>query len=208
MPALSPPGAPPRNRFDDPDGQFRVRYLATTLRGALLEVLAGFRTSASLERRLADVSGVADETDLEPPGTVPAVFLARLRVARIGPRDPSTWFVDVTAVETHTVLGTHPQIAGALAASALGNPESPPQLDAGTIALGGPVGRRLTQAVARTIYTETDAGGIRYTSRVDAQEECWAVFDNVEVWSTSPEPLPADDPALYAVCIVLGLRLP
>ena len=48
LPGMLRPGEVARNRFDDPAGQFRVRYLASTLRGALLEVLAGFRTSPSL----------------------------------------------------------------------------------------------------------------------------------------------------------------
>ncbi len=58
LPSALRGGEVARNRFDDPSGQFLVRYLATTLRGALLEVLAGFRTSPALERQLAEVAGV------------------------------------------------------------------------------------------------------------------------------------------------------
>ncbi|MHB1500627.1 MAG: hypothetical protein ACYDD0_00180 [Candidatus Dormibacteria bacterium] len=207
LPGFPRPGEVPRNRFDDPEGQFRVRYLATTRRGALLEVLAGFRSSPPLERSLGEVVGVEGPEDLEPPGLVPAGFLARLRVARIGPRLVGIWFVDIAAVESQTALGTHPAVAAALARSGLGSPARPTQLDAGTVALGGPGGRRLTQRVARIVYSETDAGGLRYVSRVDASEECWAVFDTVDVWTSAPELLLIGDPELISACVALGLRL-
>jgi hypothetical protein len=82
------------------------------------------------------------------------------------------------------------------------------QLDAGTIALAGPLGRRITQLIARVVYSETDAAGLRYTSRVDANEECWAVFDTVDVWASTPEKLAPADPELMSACVTLGLRLP
>lgn len=147
-------------------------YLASTLRGALLEVLAGFRTSPPLERRLAEESPVWEGPDeLEPPGLVPPGFLSRLRVAHIGPQLATTWFVDVAATSSQTLLGAHPAVVSALATSGLSTPDRPPQLDAGTIALAGPLGRRITQVVAQVLYAETDAGGLRYLSRVDLDEE-------------------------------------
>ena len=207
LPSALRGGEVARNRFDDPSGQFLVRYLATTLRGALLEVLAGFRTSPALERRLAEVTGVEGPDELEPAGVVPAGLLARLQVARIGTSLATTWFVNVAATASQTVLGAHPVVDSALAASGLGTPGRPVQLDAGTIALAGPLGRRITQVVARVVYTETDAGGLRYVSRVDLDEECWAVFDTVEVWTNAAEPLAPEDPALASACAALGLRL-
>lgn len=208
LPGVLRAGEVPRNRFDDPAGQFRVRYLATTRRGALLEVLAGFRFSPMLEQRLGEVVGVEGPEDLETPGMVPAGFIACLRVAWIGPRLDSAWFADIAAAESHTVLGTHPVLAAALADTGLGSPELPVQLDAGTIALAGPLGRRITQLIARVVYSETDAAGLRYTSRVDANEECWAVFDTVDVWASTPEKLAPADPELMSACVTLGLRLP
>lgn len=92
------------------------------------------------------------EVDLEPPGTVPAAFLARLRVAEIGPRDVSTRFVDVATVETHTTLGAHPPHCQGTRREGLGSPESPPQLDAGTIAIGARWGHRLMQLVAHHLH--------------------------------------------------------
>lgn len=208
LPSALRGGEVARNRFDDPSGQFLVRYLATTLRGALLEVLAGFRTSPALERRLAEVGGVEGPDELEPPGVVPAGFLARLQVARIGTRQATTWFVDVAATISQTVLGAHPFVSSTLAASGLGTPGRPVSLDAGTIALAGPLGRRITQVVAQVVYAETDAGGLRYVSRVDLNEECWAVFDTVEVWASATEPMTPGDPDLASACAALGLRLP
>ena len=208
LPGMLRPGEVARNRFDDPAGQFRVRYLASTLRGALLEVLAGFRTSPSLERRLAEVTGVEGPDELEPPGLVPPGLLFRLRVARIGPQLTTTWFVDVAATSSQTLLGAYPAVVAALAASGLGAPDRPPQLDTGTIALGGPLGRRITQVVAQVLYAETDAGGLRYLSRVDLDEECWSIFDTVDVWASPVGPLDPADPDLVSACTALGLRLP
>ena len=208
LPSALRGGEVARNRFDDPSGQFLVRYLATTLRGALLEVLAGFRTSPALERRLAEVAGVEGPDEMEPAGVVPAGFLGRLQVTRIGTCHATTWFVDVAATTSQTVLGAHPLVGSMLAASGLGTPARPVQLDAGTIALAGPIGRRITQVVAQVVYAETDAGGLRYVSRVDLDEECWAVFDTVEVWASAAEPMTPGDPDLASACAALGLRLP
>lgn len=116
-------------------------------------------------------------------------------------------FSDVAAIETQTVQGADPAVATALANSGLGSPAWPVQLDAGTISLSGPIGRQITQAVARTVFTHTDAGGLRYTSPVDATEECWAVFDTVAVWVSDPHPLDQDDADLHSACAALDLRL-
>lgn len=114
LPSIPRGGEAGCNRFDDPTGQFRVRYLASTLRRALLEVLAGFRASPSLEHRLAEVISVDGLDDLEPPGVVPAKFLSRLLVARIAPQSPTTtWFVDVAATSSQTLLGAHSAIVSA-----------------------------------------------------------------------------------------------
>lgn len=208
LPRFPGPGEVPRNRFDDPAGEFRVRYAATTVRGAFLEVLAGFRSNGPVEARLAAVTGVVGQQRLEPAGAVPAGLLDRLRIARLGARSVAAWFVDVAAVETQTLLGGMPAVVAALAASGLGTSDRPVQLDAGTIGLAGPVGRAITQVVARVVFTDTDAGGLRYTSRVDATEECWAIFDTVPVWAAEAQPVAADDPDLRAACAALGLQLP
>ena len=208
LPRFPPAGEPPRNRFDDPRGQFRVRYAATTRRGALIEVLAGFRPNPATENLLAAVSRVTDDLSLPQAGSVPSGLLGRLRIAYLGPRAADTWFVDVAAVQSQTVLGTLTEVANTLAGSGLGSASHPVQLDAGTIALSGPIGRRITQAVARAVFTETDAGGVRYTSRVDVSEECWAVFDTVTIWVSEPQPLMPGDDDLRSACTALGLVPP
>ncbi|HUE96027.1 MAG TPA: RES domain-containing protein [Longimicrobiaceae bacterium] len=72
---LTEPGTPvrPVHRFDDPEGGYPVRYLATALRGALIEVLDKFRTVTATEQRLRQVQGV-DGLDIlaeETAGRVP-----------------------------------------------------------------------------------------------------------------------------------------
>jgi hypothetical protein len=49
------------NRFDAPEGQNVVRYLATTLRGCFVEFLARFRVNDDAEARLTAVEGVDDD---------------------------------------------------------------------------------------------------------------------------------------------------
>src|SRR4051794_25824163 len=58
-----------RDRFDDPDGDYRVRYFATTLVGALLEVLDHFRSNKVAESDLALIGrlpGIIDILEEEP----------------------------------------------------------------------------------------------------------------------------------------------
>jgi hypothetical protein len=51
----------PSHRFDDPEGEYGVWYLASTLRGALVEVLDHWRDDPSTEDELSRVAGVGDE---------------------------------------------------------------------------------------------------------------------------------------------------
>ena len=76
---------PPRDRFDDPASEYTAWYLASTLRGALIEVLNHFRPDPATEQALADVRDVTDVDIAHGPSTsagyVPNAFLASLRVA-------------------------------------------------------------------------------------------------------------------------------
>lgn len=125
LPSRPGPHELPHNRFDDPHGQFRVRYAASTRRGAVIEVLAGFRPHGVVEARPAAVTNTpADDQQLAPASVVPAGLLTRLRTTSIGPPSSHTWFVDVAAVASQTVLGTVPRVAAALIDSGLGTPSS------------------------------------------------------------------------------------
>jgi len=75
LPQRPGPGEQPPNRFDDPRGDYRVRYLATNRRGAFLEVLARFRRSPETEERLGGVTEVDDALEPALPASVPPVLL-------------------------------------------------------------------------------------------------------------------------------------
>lgn len=207
LPQPSPGEAPP-NRFDDPQGQYRVRYLATTPRGAFLEVLARFRRSPEADERLQAVTDVDDDLETPPsPATVPASFLASLRLVRAYPAADAE-FVDVAAVTVQSRLGQHRLVRQALDTAQLGSAHHPAQLDEATIRLGGPRGRPITQVISRVVFEETTAAGIRYTSRVNANEECWAVFEATPLSFDEPELIARDDPALREAVDQLVLKLP
>jgi hypothetical protein len=82
----------PISRFDDPDREYHVRYAATDLRGALIEVLQGFRVNQAAEQALASVPGdggrPGDLEDLnggpiEEPALIPLRVLEEKRVVRL-----------------------------------------------------------------------------------------------------------------------------
>lgn len=82
------------------------------------------------------------------------------------------------------------------------------ELDEDTVRLGGPLGRRVTQTVSRVVYDETEAVGLHYSSRLDAEEPCWAVFDWAPMTFSKTAPINPQDPALKSAAPSLGLTLP
>ena len=56
------------NRFDDPQGNYRVLYAATQRVSCFIETLARFRPDLSL---IAELQEIAGEDDYVPLGTVP-----------------------------------------------------------------------------------------------------------------------------------------
>lgn len=207
LPERPGPGETPANRFDDPRGEYRVRYLATSRRGAFLEVLARFRRSHETEECLQAVTEVDEDVEFESPASAPADFLASLRIVRAHPPSGAE-FVDVTSLTSQSRLGHHLTVRQALDASQLGSSDQPAQLDEATIRLGGPRGRPITQAVSRVVFEETAAARIRYASRVDSDEECWAVFEATPLTFHRPEPVALNDHELRDAADQLLVALP
>ena len=58
------------------------------------------------------------------------------------------------------------------------------------------------------IFEQTTAAGIRYTSRVDANEECWAVFEATPLEFSDPKPVDLDDTQLQEAAHELRIALP
>ena len=202
------------NQFDDPSGEdevppdrrFRMIYCATQRVATFGETMARFRPSISLLTQLGAIiddepleqalAGVIDPEDLHR-GLVPADWRQRRRVSHTV-LDSTLRFVDLPAIDTMQHL--RPVLAAV--AERLGVPD----IDLSSIA--GPQ-RRLTQEIARYVYDQQDDkgqwryAGIRYLSRLKAEWECWAVFDDrmshLRGWPGIPISVLADDDDLIQV---------
>lgn len=177
------------SRFDDPEGRFSIRYLATTLRGCLVETMSRFRPAPEAEALLIGVGGI-DEEDVDPSRSVGLLeWLNGQKIGHctIGIDPPKV--VDVDAAESLIALDKHPLVRHALDRSGLGSAANPARLDSGVVRLPGPVGRPITQAVSRAVFEwHDDVHGLAYASRLDGTETCWALYDKTPV-SFDTEPL-------------------
>jgi hypothetical protein len=191
---------PGRNRFDDPERAFSVRYAAATLRGCLIETMARFRPDPVTEAALADVDGI-EAGDVEHPD--PAVgledWLAAQKVALLHPYQCEPVLLDVEDADLLVLLNKHPLVRGALDRSGLGTRLSPVHLDAGIVRLGGPLGRPITQAMARAAKDWLGCDGLAYRSRLDPDERCWALWEDTSVNFTTFELSPVIDEHRAAV---------
>jgi hypothetical protein len=192
------------NRWDDPQGVYRVLYASSSRLGALVEVLARFRPDPHVFAALKEIEG--DEgTATQPPGELEAAWLRRrcLGVARVGGE-----FVDVGH---STSLA---RFREALASRVLHHGLD--DLDAATIRLSAP--RRFTQEISRYIYDRSTSqgkrryAGIAYRSRLGDEFYNWAIFESpggALPWIGEPEtePLEAEDPDLVRALEMLGVRL-
>lgn len=188
------------NRFDDPDGSYRVLYASSSRVGALLETLARFRPDLAVIAGLREMEGpVADASW----GVLPSRWLAG-RV--LGEARVDGAFVDVSAAES---LST---IRNQLAASAIRHGLD--EIDAAAVRVHTP--RRFTQELSRLVYEwheqEGGCAGIRYGSRLGDGFVNWAIFEpagdegvglNVE----SVGGIGREDPELARALELLNLRL-
>lgn len=208
-----------QSRFDDPAGQYKVRYCASTLRGALLEVVsASFRVRRAVEDRVSaitnaepapgDLADLAEPKDLEGPGRIPTRWLTAQSVARCAV-DQTTQFVDVLDAQFLAEYSFRPRIRRSIDRH-LGELYD---LDAGTILLNLEHGRPITQSVSAELWSEENSwSGIHYLSRLDLKEHCWAIYDRTQVQFDTPQPLDHSDAshrsALQSVAALLRLDLP
>lgn len=124
------------NRFDDPNGKFRVLYASSTRLGCFLETLARYRPDIALYAELYEIDGV---DDFIPAGIVPREWLdCRL----MGFADAVGEFADVGNSDW---IETLRRILAPLLID-LGIPD----FDASVLQRRGP--RRLTQNVSSAVY--------------------------------------------------------
>lgn len=206
-PIPRPDAGPGRNRWDSPDGSFRVRYLASTLRGCFVELMSRFRDDPATEALLAAVEGI---DGVPGPDHAKVDGVAEwLEQQRVGTAivDGSPLIVDIDRAEFLTELNKHHRVRQALDASPLSAPNKPAELDFAVIRLTAPLGRPITQAVSAAIREDyPGVGGLRYASRLDTTEECWALYEETPVIFESVAPLsPADVEHAQAVRSAAGL---
>jgi hypothetical protein len=214
---------PGPNRFDDPRprtiDRFLMRYAASSLRGCLLELLAGFRPTPEASERESAVE--TDDPDfVQPPDVAEwqyvADFLAGRKVASVASADLAVVSLNDPAVQHE--LDHEPAVRAVLdtegAKAALLEPKGHRvHLDNAAIRLSSPIGRYITQACALALYDrQVRPDVIHYRSRHDDSEDCWAIFHHAQVQIGAAEELsPSVDAhaaALRSVAELWDLPIP
>jgi hypothetical protein len=188
------------NRFDDPDGQYRVLYASAERETTFRECLARFRPDPAIVA--AEI--VENDNDENSPRTLRAgrVALTWLQNRRIGTGRLIGEFCDIG----HSASIVHLRAALAALLSDYGLDD----LDAGNIRLRVP--RAFTQEISRYIFEQTDQGqpayaGIRYGSRLGDELTNWAIFEPNQPVDCEQTEIEPDDPDLVQVLKDYGLAL-
>lgn len=207
------------NRFDDPRARtqerFVVRYGATSLRGCLLELLDWARPNQEAAELEASVASDLPEP-VQEQGIALGRYLAGRQVGVIKParriRVPS---IDDPVVQAE--LDREPAVRALLAgpdarrALASASATDPPHLDNAAIRLSSPLGREITRYCSLALWDRGEAG-VHYRSRHDDAEDCWALYDRVQVIEVSNNPLSPINPdhrgVLRTVAAMWDLELP
>jgi len=192
------------NRWDDPEGVYRVVYASSSRLGAMAEVLARFRPDPHV---VATLKEIEDErgAPVQPPGEIRADWL---RMRCLGVARVEGEFVDVG--HSRSLAYLRETFASRILHYDLDD------LDAATIRLSAP--RRFTQEISRYVYEQSTRqgerrfAGIAYRSRLGDEFRNWAIFepaDNTLPWNGQPQisPITADDRELQRALELLGVRL-
>jgi hypothetical protein len=185
------------NRYDDPEGEYRVLYAAGQRRGAFLETLARFRADLQLIAELAEIDD-DPEFPTAPPATVPGEWLESRCV---GAATAGTLhFVDIS--HSQSLAHLRHNLAARLVHYGLDD------LDAGDIRKRTP--RALTQEVSRYVFERPEAfAGIRYLSRLGDELANWGIFEGSELDEVieSNEAIDPEDADFVSALETLGLTL-
>jgi hypothetical protein len=185
------------NRYDDPEGEYRVLYAAGQRRGAFLETLARFRADVHLIAELAQIDDDPEYPTIEA-ATVPHEWL-ETRCIGAATAD-SLDFVDIS--HSRSLAHLRHELAATLVHYGLDD------LDAGDIRKRTP--RALTQEVSRYVFERPEAfAGIRYLSRLGDELSNWGIFEGSELDEIleSNEAIEPDDPDFVSALETLDLTL-
>ena len=191
------------NRWDDPEGVYRVVYASSSPLGAYVEVLSRFRPDLQIVKALAEIEG--DGELAEAPGELDTSWL-RDRVMGVAPIAGE--FVDISQSRSLA------RIRETMAARALHHRLN--DLDAAAIRLTVP--RGFTQEISRHVYEEsTPTGrpryaGISYRSKLGDEFRNRAIFEPANsripfADGSVSNPLSADDPDFLEALKLFGIRL-
>src|ERR1700722_8973982 len=167
------------NRFDDPEGYYRVLYASSQRLACFVETLARFRPDLSL---LAELDAIEGEDDFVALGTLPRDWLA---VRTMGSAEIDGVFADIYGIAWVSLLRR------TLAAEALRLGMK--DIDLSSLERGEP--RRLTQLASRQAYLLSFAG-IFYRSRYGQTLENWAIFEPFPLEDSTSKEFSEDDPDL------------
>lgn len=192
------------NRWDDPQGLYRVMYACSQRLGTFVETLARFRPDPVVVAGLEDISDEdppegSPEQIVMSPGQVPRSWLQNRRVGRA---KATGEFVAVGASDSLAWLRT--ALAGRLVHYGIRD------LDAASIRISAP--RSFTQEVSRAIFEISRGGkrrydGIVYRSRLGDDFQNWAIFEPGQIEAKLPANLSETDEDLRAALDLLGLTL-
>lgn len=178
------------NRFDDPEGYYRVLYAASQKLACFLETLARYRPDLSL---LAELHAIEGDDDFVPLGYVPAEW----RDGRLlGAAAVEGNYADIFAAEWIALL--RQRLAEDCLRLGLKD------LDASV--LQSHTSRRLTQLASLEVRRR-GFDGIYYRSRYGHDLENWAVFEPFPITRAVTQAIAADDPDFLNALRILGLKL-
>ena len=189
------------NRWDDPEGVYRVLYACSQRLGTFIETLARFRPDAAIIAALAEFEDDPEDDGPAslPPGHIPLSWLAS---RRLGEAVVEGSFGD--AGHSATLAWLHATMADRLVHYGL------KELDGSVIRLSAP--RRLTQEISRRVFALTTGtsrryGGIAYLSRLGDEFQNWAIFEPAALSRRIPQSISPEDEDLAVALERFGLTL-
>jgi hypothetical protein len=178
------------NRFDDPEGYYRVIYASSQKLSCFLETLSRFQADLSL---LAELNEIEGDDDFFPLGTVPREWCDdRL----LGFAHAEGSYADIYS--SGWILLLRHRLAGECLKLGLSD------LDASVLQQHGP--RRITQ-LASLEARRRNFDGIYYRSRFGHDLENWALFEPFKISQAGSGAITADDAAFVEALQRLGLRV-
>ncbi len=182
------------NRFDDPNGEYRVLYAASQLTSCYMETLARFRPDRAL---LTELQAIKGENDFQPIGVIPNEWFEN---RFIGTAEAKGNYADLYTAEwvAHLRPRLQPECID------LGMP------DFDLSVLMQPQKRLITQLASSFVYDLGAFAGICYASRYGLDLENWALFEFKAEFDPAPKvrQVAADDPALQEAVKILCLEVP